>query len=624
VITVIVFAPIRQYDFVSWDDTYYVTENANVRAGLSWPGVSWALTTGDMYYWHPVTWVSHMLDVELYGLNAGGHHLSNLFLHIASTLLLFGLLRRMTGALGRSAFVAALFAVHPLHVESVAWVAERKDVLSTFFWMLTLWAYVSYVRKPGWGRYLAALVCFALGLAAKPMLVTLPLALLLLDVWPLGRLSIIAVPPNRLQPTSTPTRWSVFVRLVGEKVPFIALAIGSAAVTFANQLRVGAVQDLGAVPFESRVANALASYVVYIGRMMWPARLAAFYPYPRSFSWWWAGAASLVLLAASLGALRMARRHSYVLVGWLWYLATLLPVIGLVQVGGQSTADRFTYIPLIGLFVIVSWGIPDLLARWSYRRVALPAAAGLAILACAATARLQVQHWKDSLALWTHAVEVTTGNDLAHAKLGDLLAKEGQTNEAIAHYFEAARIVDAPGTRGENAAGGRPKDYYDTASLHNRIGLLLAEQGKIAEASAQYALSVRFDPRNAEAQAGLALTLEQQGETSGAIPHYIEAIRLQPDAPELHVQLALALETQGKLDEAIREGEEAVRLEPQRADWQYTLAVLLARQGDTEQALQHLETALKFDPQHQAARQMLNDLAKARPSRTRVLPPVRR
>jgi protein O-mannosyl-transferase len=596
-ITVIVFAPIRQHDFVSWDDPYYVTENANVRAGLTWHGVAWALTTADMFYWHPMTWLSHMLDVELYGLNAGGHHLTSLFLHIASTLLLFGLLHRVTGAPGRSALVAALFAVHPLHVESVAWVAERKDVLSTFFWMLTMWAYVSYVRKPGWGRYLAVLALFALGLAAKPMLVTLPLALLLLDVWPLGRISLAVEPSNGSQPAFAPNQWSLFARLVGEKVPLIALAVTSAAVTFVSQLRVGAVQEIGTLSFESRVANALESYVAYIGKMVWPSRLAPFYPYPRSLSWWLAGAALLALAGASFAALRMGRRHPYVFVGWFWYLTTLLPVIGLVQAGGQSMADRFTYVPLIGLFLIVSWGIPDLLARWPHRHIALQTAATVAILACAATARAQVQHWKDSLALWEHTAEVTTENDLAHAKLGALLAKAGRTSEAIAHYTEAARIVDSRGSTAGTVPRGRPKDYYDSASLHNRIGLLLAPQGKIAEAHAQFVLAVRFDPHNAEAHANLGLALEQQGKTTEAIAHFAEAVRLQPDAPELHVQLATALEHEGQLDQAIREGEEAVRLGPDTADWHYDLALALARRGDTEKAVGHLQTALTLNPQ---------------------------
>ena len=647
--TVMVFAPIWHYDFVSWDDPYYVTENANVRAGLTWQGASWALTTGDMFYWHPITWLSHMLDVELYGLNAGGHHLTSLILHIASTLLLFGLLSRMTHAIGRSALVAALFAVHPLHVESVAWVAERKDVLSTFFWMLTLWAYVSYVRRPGWGRYVAVLAFFVIGLAAKPMLVTLPLVLLLLDVWPLGRVSLTAVPSSGSQLASARNQWSVFGQLVGEKAPFVVLAVTSAAVTLLNQARVGAVQELGTLSIESRLANALASYVAYIGKTVWPAGLAPFYPYPQSLSWWWAGAALLALVGASLGALRMARHRPYVLVGWLWYLATLLPVIGLVQVGGQAMADRFTYVPIIGLFLIVSWGMPDLLARWRYRHVALQTAAAVAILACAATASAQVHYWKDSLVLWGHAVDVTSENDLAHVKLGDLLAKEGRTNEAIAHFTEAARIVDSHGGKAGAAPGGRPRDYYTSASLHNRIGLLLAPQGRIAEANAQFALAVRFDPRNAGAHANLGLALEQQGKMSEAIAHYTEAVRLQPDAPEIHVQLAFALEQQGKLDQAVREGEEAVRLDPERsdwhynlgvmlyrqghtakaiqhveaalrldpqnpegADWHYNLALMLARQGNTKEAVEHLETALKIDPQNQAARRTLDDLAKGR------------
>jgi tetratricopeptide (TPR) repeat protein len=594
-VNLIVYASVWHHEFVDYDDRAYVTENAVVSGGLTWHGVAWAFTTGDEANWHPLTWLSHMLDVQLYGLSPGPHHLTNLLFHIASTLLLFGLLHRMTGALGRSAFVAGLFAVHPLHVESVAWVAERKDVLSTLFWMLALWAYVEYVRRPQLLRYLLVLLFFALGLMAKPMLVTLPFVLLLLDFWPLGRVALGPNPEDRVPPRngrSTPGH------LVWEKIPLLALSIVSSVVTLIVQRRGRAVIGLDAIPLKLRVANALVSSVAYIGKMLWPTRLAVLYPYARSLPGWWVAGALVGLMGVSVAVIWAGRRHPYLPVGWLWYLGTLVPVIGLVQVGHQAMADRYTYVPLIGLFVIVAWGVPDLLVRCRLRRIALPAA-GLVILGYAITARGQLQYWENSTALWTHALEVTTGNYIAHNNIGLILARQGRNDEAICEFLEVLWINP------------------DYAEAHNSLGIILAGQGKLDEAIAHYSEALRIKPDYAEAYNNLGIALARLGRTGEAIDELSEALRINPDLVEAHNNLGIALATQGKLDEAIAHYTEALRIKPDYAEAHNNLGVALAREGRTGEAINELSEALRIKPDYQEARHSLEDLTsrKKRPER---------
>ncbi len=555
---VIVYAPVWHYDFVNFDDPQYVYENPIVSGGLTWRGVSWALTTGHDGNWFPLTWLSHMLDVQVYGLKAGGHHLTNVMLHIAATLLLFGLLHGMTGALGPSAFVAGLFAVHPLQMESVAWVAERKNVLCTLFWMLTLWGYVGYVRQPRRGRYLVVLLLFTLGLMAKPMLVTLPFALLLLDVWPLGRVALDTGPPDPLRSAPAQDQRSIGLRLVWEKLPLFALAIASSIVTLVVQQR--AVITLNALPLNRRLANAVVSYVSYIGEMLWPTRLGVFYNYPGSLPGSRVAGAILILFAVSVAVILAARRHPYLPVGWLWYLGTLVPVIGLVQVGNQAMADRYAYVPLIGLFIMTGWGVPDLLTGWRRRSIALPVAAGVVIAACTITARDQVQYWKNSVALWEHTLKVSTENHIAETNLGDAFAAQGRVDEAIAHYAAALRI----------APGG--------AQLHYNLGNVLASRGRFDEAISHYAAALRIKPNYVEAHNNLANALVNQGRISEAIAQYSEALRLKPDA---HVH--------------------------------YNVAVMLEKQGRLAEAVQHLAAALKLDPSFQEARSALGDLTRQSP-----------
>ena len=576
-VNLLVYAAVRHYEFAGvWDDLPYVTQNPNVAKGLTWEGTRWAFTTGYAANWHPITWLSHMLDVQLFGMNAGAHHVTNLVLHIANTVLLFGWLLSTTGALGRSAFVAALFAVHPLHVESVAWVAERKDVLSTLFWMLTVWAYVAYVRRPRLGRYVAVALLFGLGLMAKPMLVTLPFVLLLLDYWPLGRVAL--------------GDWPAWRRLVREKIPLLALAAASSVVTFLVQRHGGSVNSLDVLPVYLRLENVAVAYVGYIGKMLWPADLTTLYPFVRSLPEWQVAGSTIILAGISAITVKLAPRWPYVAVGWLWYLGMLVPVIGLVQVGGQSMADRYTYVPLIGLFIIVGWGFTDLLVGWQYRRIGLPAAAALIVGACVVAARAQVGYWANAFVMWSHALEVTSNNYRANANLGNIFAERGDSARAIIHYSEALRI--------------NPK-FLD---MRNNLANALARQGKVNEAMEQYRQALRIVPEYASAHNGLGALLADQGRVAEAIDHYRKALQTDPNFAQARNNLAAALAGEGKVDEAIQQLREAVRIEPNSTEFHYNLGLLLKTKGDTAEAARHFQTALTLNPKYLDARRALNDL----------------
>lgn len=420
-------------DFINFDDPDYVTNNPYVKNGLTWEGIRWAVTSGHAANWHPLTWLSHMLDVQLFGLNPYGHHLVNLLFHIANTLLLFFVLHRMTKALWRSAIVAALFALHPLHVESVAWVSERKDVLSAFFWMLTMGAYSYYVERPGIRRYLPVLLLFALGLTAKPMLVTLPFVLLLLDYWPLGRLAADVFADRN-------GRWALMRRLFLEKVPLFVLTALSSVVTFIAQRKGGLVESLEVFPLTVRIQNAFVSYVAYMGKMIWPDNLAFIYPYPNQRQLWQVLGAVLIVVAITMLVIRATKRFPYLLVGWLWYLGTLVPVIGFVQVALQARADRYTYIPLIGLFIMAAWWIPELLERWRYRDRVLAVSSSL-ILTCLFIATwTQVGYWRDSLTLYDHTIKITDDNYVAYGNRGYTYAALGNYQQAIVDYDRTIEI----------------------------------------------------------------------------------------------------------------------------------------------------------------------------------------
>jgi len=498
----IIYAPVRRFPFVNTDDAVYVTGNPHVMQGLSWSNVEWAFTQARVPYWHPLTFLSHMLDVQLFGTNAGGHHVTSVILHTANTLLLFGFLFEMTGGLWRSAVVAALFGLHPLRVESVAWIAERKDVLSTFFWIATTWAYVRWVREPGRWRYAAVVILFGLGLMAKPMMVTLPLALLLLDYWPLERTTFGVNSPRQLGvPTSV---------LLKEKIPLFALALLTSLGTFGAQRQVGAVESLAALPLWLRLANALVSYVAYIGDLLWPTRLAALYPYPKSVVPVALIAALAVLAAVTVLVVLLRRQRPYLLVGWLWYLGTLLPVIGLIQVGPQARADRFTYVPHIGLLLMLVWGVADLLHRLPKRHIVLTPLAVATLVTCIGVSMHQVGYWRSSADLWEHTLAVTRDNSVAHYNYGVLLPTIGRADEGVRHLREAIRL--------------EPR----LASAHTRLALALNRRGDQAGATAELAEVVRLTPESAEAHANLGISLAREGKTADAIAEFSQAVLLNP------------------------------------------------------------------------------------------------
>jgi len=535
--TFALYFSVTQFDFVNYDDPKYVTENPQVRSGLTWAGVAWAFTTLHASNWHPLTWLSHMLDVQVSSLNPSGHHLTNLVLHIANSCLLFLLLRRMTRADWSSAFVAALFAWHPLHVESVAWISERKDVLSGLFFMLTLWAYSKYTepaadrssalasRPPPRGSrwYLLSLFFFACGLMSKPMLVTLPFVLLLLDWWPL----------SRLQPAT-------FWRRLREKLPFMTLALASCAVTFWAQRSGGAVAPLDAIPLAYRILNAMAAYQGYLEKMLWPAKLAVLYLHPHEPPLWQGLVAAIVLVALSLGALRLRRSQPYLLFGWLWYLGMLVPVIGIVQVGEQSMADRYTYLPLIGPFIALAWSAEKLTRRWHHRERLLGFGALGALALLLALTTHQLKPWNDGETLFAHCVQVTTGNYIAHNNLGNALLKKGKFKAAQDHFREALHL----------------NPYY-TDGMRN-LGVVLTQQGQTDEALELLREGTRRSSDAPEVYSKLALALSLGGNPKGAIAYYRESLRLRPDQVEPCNNLAWILATHP--DPELRDGAEAVRL----------------------------------------------------------------
>jgi tetratricopeptide (TPR) repeat protein len=606
--TLVVYWPVTGHQFVNYDDTDYVTENSYVQAGLSAKGLAWVWHSDVARNWHPVTMLSHMLDCQLYGLRPGGHHLTNLLFHVANTLLLFLLLRNMTGALWRSGAVAALFALHPLHVESVAWVAERKDVLSTFFFLLTLWAYARYAvgramksesRNPKpearsrnsqspianrrFRYYWLALAFFALGLMSKPMLVTVPFVLLLLDFWPLGR---IMKYEGRMMKHGgqNPRPRSYFILhpssfILLEKLPFLLLSAASCVVTFQVQQRGGSVLDVNNLPVAARVANALMSYVRYLGKMLWPEDLAALYLRKVPWPSWQVGLAAAALLAVSVAVIRLARRRPYLAVGWFWYVGTLVPVIGLVQVGMQTMADRYTYIPLIGIFIAVAWGAWELASAWRLPRVGLGIATAVVLAACMVLARQQIAWWRDSETLFQRMITVVEGNYMAHYNMGNLFSRQNKLPEAVQHY--------------EAALKAEP----NYAEAHNNLGAVLLRQGLFEEALEHYATAVRLKPEYLY-YFNLANAQVDAGKPADAVPNYQQALRLNPNSSQAHHNLGMALQAQGKADAAMAEFRAALQLQPDYESAEHNLANRLADAGRVEEAMTHYLAALRLDPNH--------------------------
>ena len=639
---VAVFGQTAAFDFVDFDDSIYVYANPELARGIGPSGIAWAFTATRCSNWHPLTWLSLLLDHQLYGQKPWGYHLGNVLLHAVTAILLFLVLRQMTADLWVSAFVAAVFAVHPLRAESVAWVAERKDVLSGLFFMLTLAAYLGYVRRPfSLVRYSAVVALFALGLLAKPMLVTLPFVLLLLDYWPLGRMtwpvrdiqndahrwggsyrwggSCTATPGATVQPSPQPgisTPWqlpgiSTPWQLLVEKLPLLALSAASCVVTAWAQSETVAPLDL--LSFPSRVANSLISYVWYVVQFCCPTGLIAFYPYPlQGLPVWQVAAAFLLLSAVTAGVVTCWRRWPWLLVGWFWYLGMLVPVIGLMQVGHQAMADRYTYLPQIGLTLGLAWAAKQALASWPHRGWLCGIVSALLLAVLMQCAWRQTSYWCNSETLWTHALDCTPHNAAAHANLASALAHDKRIDEAIAHFNTALELrPDVPEVRynfglalvnGGRLDDGiaqyraaleiRPKD----AETHNNLGLALAKRGQTDEALSHYRKALEIDPDHAKAHYNLGLVLAGRGQLDEAITEYEKAAKLNPDDAETYNNLGNALVGCRRVEEAIVDYQKALQLDPNNASTHNNLGIALANRGRIDDAIVHYQKALQLDP----------------------------
>jgi len=683
--TILVYGQVADFDFTNLDDGSIIYDNPNVRGGLTLHGVLWALSTSYFDFWHPLTWWSHMLDCTLFGLDPGSHHLVSLGFHVANTLLLFAVLNRMmrlrseasspqvglrsnkstgaatpqAGAVWRSALVAALFALHPLHVESVAWLSERKDVLSTFFFMLTLWTYTRYAQgvtsdqpSPCFGSagkwrvtrttananapdsspvtrhpslfYWLALVFFALGLMSKPMLVTLPFVLLLLDYWPLRRMSrdegrgtSAAVVPALGSRLST-----LDSALLFEKLPFFGLAAVSCAVTYLGMQGGQHLRSAEQTPWGLRLANVPVSYARYLGKLVWPVDLAALYPMPAHWGFWPVGGSVVLLLLMTLFVAGRARSAPWLLTGWLMFLGTLVPVIGIVPNGFQSIADRYTYIPSIGLFVAGVWAVAEFSARWKFRAFLLPGAAGLALLVCGSLTWLQAGYWRNSLTLWTHCVAVTRDNILARVSLGNALQQAGQINEAMEQYREVLRLdpnqehanldlgvalaMTGQLQEAANCFARALRNRPDWSGTHLNLGRALFELGDFSGALTHYAEAVRLDSNAVVAFTSLAGDLSARGKSDEAVRYYLEALRFNPADAEAHYHLGLEWLQRGRMDEAMASLREAVRLEPDLADAHFQLATTLVNRRAISEAISQYHETLRLNPESLLA---LNNLA---------------
>ncbi len=596
-----VYSKVLRNEFIYLDDPEYVTENYQVKTGLNLESIKWAFTTNCAANWHPLTWLSHMADCELFGLKPWGHHLMNLLGHIANTLLLFAFLKMITGAMWRSAFVAAAFALHPLHVESVAWVAERKDVLSTLFWMLTMISYFQYARKTSKGWYAVTLVFFAMGLMSKPMLVTLPFVLLLMDYWPLER-------------TKNIREGKISGRLVFEKLPLFALAAAASIVTFLVQRSGGAVTSVETLPLQTRLMNAVLSYARYIFKMFWPNDLAVVYPFEHNISIAETFGAAILLALITIIAVRMMAKQKYFLVGWLWYVGTLVPVIGLVQVGDQALADRYTYVPLIGLFIIAAWGAAELVQKRKYQKELIWTAGILVLAAMAIKTYIQVGYWKDNFTLFTHTLAVTKNNSIIHGSLGAAYADAGEYEKAIKECQESINIRPKNADAYCNLANayenlGRCEEAIDFANkaikiigaekykrnnvlvkIYNNLGVAYGKLGRYKEAIDVLKESIRLMPNYDNSHYNLGYAYGKLEQDEEAMKEYREVLKISPNFCLAHNNIGVLYLKQGKNKEAIEAFKQAVRAKPDYAEARYNLGVVYFCNGDKASGMKQYET----------------------------------
>ena len=633
VATLMAFWQVTRCGFFLWDDGQYVTENPHIINGVTVGAVRWLFTHIYDHFYHPLAIISHMLDVQLFGLNPLGHHLTSLLFHIANTLLLFFIFHRMTKAPWKSAFVAALFALHPLHVESVAWVAERKDVLSTFFWMLTMGAYIHYVEHPRLKNYVAVLIFFVLGLMAKPMLVTLPFVLLLLDYWPLQRLGQKKAPletrdkplcPNGTQAKleATPLskaiatgamssdrkceRPAVYLLLI-EKIPFFGLIPVFSLLAYIAEGK--AVQH---ILWYIRISNALVSYVIYISKAIWPTNLAIFYPHPGSWRLWQAGGAALLLSAITAASMLTAKRLPYLTVGWLWYMGTLVPVIGIVQIGAFGMADRYTYIPLIGLFIVAAWGVPNLLKQWRYRRVTLLTLSTISIASCFVLTRIQTGYWRDSTTLFDHALKVTENNFIVYTSRGDDYYNHNMFRRAVEDFDRAIEINPAFSfaytSRGRAYTSlGNPKkaiEDYNRAieinpesaeTLCNR-GIAYSLLGDSRRATMDFDRAIEINTEYAAAYNNRGATYAKLGNHRQAISDYDRAIEIDPEYAAAYNNRGATYAKLGNHRQAISDYDRAIEIDPEYADAYNNRGATYGELGNLRQAISDYDRAIEINP----------------------------
>lgn len=561
-----VFWRVHRFEFVNYDDDQFVYKNERILSGLTIDNIVWFFTHSHAGHWQPLTAVSHMLDYKLYGLNAGGHHITNLILHVINTLLLFVILRRMTGSPWPSAFVSAAFGLHPMHVESVAWVTERRDVLSALFLILTIAAYFRYTRKPSASRYLFTLLFFALGLMSKPMLVTLPFVLLLLDYWPLERFGKRSLK-----------------NMILEKLPLLALTAVSCAITVVVQTKVGTLATVRGLGLYARISNAIVSYVQYVVKTFWPVNLAVFYPHPGDeIPLWQVIGAAAVLVAVTSWLLALSKRHKYLLTGWLWYLGTLVPVIGLVQVGAQSMADRYTYIPSIGFFIAAAWGANELLAEWKYRRFFFGCLSFAVILIFTVLTWFQVGYWRDSLNLFDHSIKVTKENDVSYNNRGTVYYEGGEYANAIADYDKAISLSPAQATA-----------YYNRGKVYTA-------EGRYDLAISDYSKAIELNPRLSEAYNNRGNAYKNTGRYEPAIVDYSKAIEISPRLAEAYNNRGTAYYEKGQLAAAIFDYNKAIELNPVFAWAYFNKAGACESAGLKKEAVEAYKAFIRYAPQQYA------------------------
>jgi tetratricopeptide (TPR) repeat protein len=581
----VVYWQVGHHDFINFDDDVYVSENRHVQSGLKQDEIIWSfrLLNKNNTYWHPLTWMSHMLDAQLYGMNPGRHHMTNVLIHIVSSIILFLVCHRMTGAIWRSAFVASLFALHPINVESVAWVAERKNVLSTLFWMLTLGCYVYYTEKPKFSKYLLLFTVFALGLLAKPMLVTLPFVLLLLDYWPLERLKIRFLTVNKnkrtQQPISSNFRETNNWRLVFEKFPLLAVSMVSVWLSSLSLQSQAEFKTMDDVAMMLRIANALTSYLEYIAKVIWPYYLAIFYPYPETVPLWQAVGALVILAGLSVLFIWTFRSRPYLSVGWLWFMGTLVPVSGLVIAGNfPALADRWAYVPTVGLFVMIAWSMPDFVKRWSHYQVGIGVIIIVIVFTLMTTTWVQTRNWKNSVTLYQHALKVNPNNWLAHTNLGTALANKGQETEAYRHFAEAIRL--------------HPHEPH----VQVNYGDVMLARGKIKKAAGHYYEALRINPGFAEAYNNLGLILVRSGKIEESIEQFQLAMQNRPDYDNAIKNLNLAISINRKINQAAKNFNESLIFDLRDPQLDTKINDILTRKAELNNILTKFQKSLSGQP----------------------------